>query len=103
LDFECSTQTQESNYLFLLDLQQYLLKKLKAGAVIKDVYASGLAYVKEKKPELESAYPKTIGYGVRVARNPSSREPTDTTDGRSRPVLTSAIPHTCSDRKMSGC
>jgi nucleosome binding factor SPN SPT16 subunit len=69
LDFECSTQTQESNYLFLLDLQQYLLKKLKAGAVIKDVYASGLAYVKEKKPELESAYPKTIGYGVRVAGN----------------------------------
>lgn len=61
------SQSQEANYNFLLDLQQHVLKKMKAGVRAKDVYADALAYVKEKKPELEASFPKTLGHGVRMA------------------------------------
>ncbi len=57
-------QSQETNYTFVLDLQQHLLRVLKAGVLAKDVYAAGLQYVKDKKPALEGSYPKSIGYGV---------------------------------------
>ncbi len=41
---------------------------MKAGVRAKDVYAAALAYVKEKKPELEASFPKTLGHGVRESR-----------------------------------
>lgn len=59
-------KSQEANYNFLLDLQQFLLKKMKAGVRAKDVYAAALAYVKEKKPELEASFPKTLGHGTGI-------------------------------------
>ena len=39
---------------------------MKEGAVARDVYQHALAYVKEKKPELEKHFVKNIGHGVRA-------------------------------------
>ena len=49
---------------FLLDLQAELLLKLKDGAVARDVYNHAVAYIKERKPELESHFVKNIGFAV---------------------------------------
>ena len=55
---------QEAVYELLLDLQAELLLKLKDGAVARDVYNHAVAYIKERKPELESHFVKNIGFAV---------------------------------------
>jgi nucleosome binding factor SPN SPT16 subunit len=37
---------------------------MKAGIALKDVYATAVNIVKTKKPELESAFVKSIGFAV---------------------------------------
>jgi len=48
----------------LYALQSNLLTKLKDGAVIQDVYHHTVAYIKEKKHELEKHFVKNVGFGV---------------------------------------
>jgi nucleosome binding factor SPN SPT16 subunit len=57
-------QSQEANYVFLLDLQQAVLKKMKAGVPVKEVYDFALSHVQSKKPELADKMVKSIGFGV---------------------------------------
>jgi nucleosome binding factor SPN SPT16 subunit len=57
-------QSQEANYIFLLDLQQAVLKKMKAGVPVKEVYDFALSHVQSKKPELADKMVKSIGFGV---------------------------------------
>lgn len=59
-----SLQEQEAIYSLLLGLQTELLTVLKDGAVARDVYQHALAYVRERKPELEKHFAKNIGHGV---------------------------------------
>lgn len=58
-------QAQQKNYLFLLDLQEFAVAELKAGAIVKDVYQAILEKVKTDKPELEQYFVKTLGFSVR--------------------------------------
>jgi nucleosome binding factor SPN SPT16 subunit len=54
----------EQTYAFLIDVRKHLLKFITDGAVIRDVYAEALSYIRDKKPELEKKFPKNIGFGV---------------------------------------
>lgn len=48
----------------LHDLQKELLGVAKAGATCRSVYQHALTYVREKKPDLEAHFVKTVGFGV---------------------------------------
>jgi nucleosome binding factor SPN SPT16 subunit len=45
-------------------MQQAILKNMKAGAAVKDLYDTALEMVKSKKPELADKFVKNIGFGV---------------------------------------
>ncbi|KAK3988283.1 FACT complex subunit-domain-containing protein [Cladorrhinum sp. PSN332] len=57
-------KSQEANYKFLLAVHNLVLKSIRDGAVVKDVYAKALAFIKSKKPELEKHFLKNVGYGI---------------------------------------
>lgn len=57
-------QSQEQNYSFLLELQQTILKKMKAGVQVKQLYDTAVQTVQSKKPELVDKFVKNIGFGV---------------------------------------
>lgn len=61
-----ASQTQESNYMFLLSLQNYAIEIIKEGAIIKDVYAQLVKKIRDEKPELEKHFVKTAGFTVRA-------------------------------------
>ncbi|KAJ6606562.1 FACT complex subunit SPT16 [Mycena vulgaris] len=58
------TPEQEAQYSLLLSLQQDLLTKIKHGISARDAYQAALSYIKEKSPELEKNFQKTIGFGT---------------------------------------
>ncbi|ESK83469.1 fact complex subunit spt16 [Moniliophthora roreri MCA 2997] len=60
------TPDQETQYNLLLALQSELLSYIKDGVTAKDVYQHALSYVKEKKPELEKNFVKSLGFGTGV-------------------------------------
>ena len=45
-------------------LQHEVLLKMKDGVVARDVYNHAVAYIREKKPDLEKYFVKSIGFGV---------------------------------------
>ncbi|KAK0728654.1 FACT complex subunit-domain-containing protein [Lasiosphaeria miniovina] len=57
-------KSQESNYKFLLAVHNLILKEIRDGVVVKDVYAKALALVRSKKPDLEKHFLKNVGYGI---------------------------------------
>jgi nucleosome binding factor SPN SPT16 subunit len=57
-------QDQEAIYNLLLSLQADLLTTLKDGVTTREAYQHALAFVKDKKPELEKNFVKNIGFGV---------------------------------------
>ncbi|KAI5451044.1 FACT complex subunit spt16 [Naganishia albida] len=65
-------KSQEANYTFLLDLQQTVLKNMKAGTPVKQVYQIALDYVKQKKPDLEEHFVKNLGFGTGIDFRDSS-------------------------------
>ncbi|KAJ7074321.1 FACT complex subunit SPT16 [Mycena amicta] len=66
------TPEQEAQYNLLLSLQQELLGKIKDGVSAHDAYEAALSFVKEKKPELEKHFQKTIGFGTGIEFRDSS-------------------------------
>jgi nucleosome binding factor SPN SPT16 subunit len=57
-------KSQESNYKFLLAVHNMILKEIRDGVVVKDVYNKAYNLVKSKKPELEKHFVKNVGYGI---------------------------------------
>ena len=57
-------KSQEGNYKFLLAVHNLIIKEIRDGVVVKDVYAKALKLVKDKKPELEKHFLKNVGFGV---------------------------------------
>lgn len=57
-------KSQESNYKFLLSVHNMILKGIRDGVVVKDVYSKALGLIKSKKPELEKHFLKNVGYGI---------------------------------------
>nr|XP_033780947.1 FACT complex subunit SPT16 [Geotrypetes seraphini] len=59
-------QEMQENYNFLLQLQEELLKELKHGAKISDVYSAVMDMVKKQKPELMSKITKNLGFAMGI-------------------------------------
>jgi len=59
-------KSQEQNYKLLLAVHDAVLKHIKDGVVVKDVYETALGVVKARKPELEKNFVKNIGAGIGI-------------------------------------
>lgn len=59
-------KSQESNYTFLLEVQQAVLAKMHEGVSIDRVYAAALDLIKLKKPDLADKFVKNIGFGTGI-------------------------------------
>lgn len=57
-------KSQESNYKFLLAVHNMIIKEIRDGMTVKDVYNKAYNLVKSKKPELEKHFLKNVGYGI---------------------------------------
>lgn len=55
---------QEAQYNLLLSLQAELLLFMKEGVTARDVYLHALDFVRERRPELEKHFVKTVGFGM---------------------------------------
>ncbi|KAG0040989.1 FACT complex subunit spt16 [Podila clonocystis] len=65
-------KAQEKNYEFLLDVQRKVLESMKDGTKIKDVYNRAIDFIRNKKPELEKKFVKTLGFGTGLEFRESS-------------------------------
>lgn len=59
-------KSQESNYKLLLQVHSLVMKEIRDGANVKDIYVRALALVKSKKPELEKHFLKNVGAGIGI-------------------------------------
>jgi nucleosome binding factor SPN SPT16 subunit len=57
-------KSQESNYKLLFHVHNLVLKEIRDGAVVKDVYNKALSTIRAKKPDLEKHFLKNVGWGV---------------------------------------
>lgn len=76
-------KVQESNYRHLYALHNLILKEIRDGVTVKDVYSKALSFIKSKKPELEKYFLKNIGYGIGL----ETRDLTLTLNGKSTRTL----------------
>ncbi|CAO3594139.1 unnamed protein product [Absidia cylindrospora] len=60
------TKSQEKNYEFLLELQHAVMETIRDGVKIKDVYNKALAYIRNKRPDLEPHFTKNAGFGMGI-------------------------------------
>lgn len=65
-------KSQESNYKLLLQVHSLVMKEIRDGAQVKDIYAKALAMVRSKKPELEKNFLKNIGAGIGIEMRDST-------------------------------
>jgi nucleosome binding factor SPN SPT16 subunit len=59
-------KSQESNYKLLLQVHGLVMKEIRDGANVKEIYGRALALVKSKKPELEKHFLKNVGAGIGI-------------------------------------
>jgi len=57
-------KSQEANYKVLLAVHDAVVKEIKEGVTVKSLYEKAVSVVKAKKPELESHFLKSIGFGI---------------------------------------
>lgn len=69
--FNRFVQFQE-NYNFLLQVEEEIIKELKAGAMICDVYEHGVKFVKNQRPELVDHLTKNFGFAMGIEFKESS-------------------------------
>jgi nucleosome binding factor SPN SPT16 subunit len=58
--------SQERNYKILLQVHEVALKAARDGALAKDVYHKAMGQLKAKKPDLESHFVKSVGFGIGI-------------------------------------
>ncbi|KAK4241309.1 FACT complex subunit-domain-containing protein [Achaetomium macrosporum] len=76
-------KSQENNYKFLLAVHNLILKEIRDGVVVKDVYNKAYNLVKSKKPELEKHFLKNVGYGIGL----ENKDPTLVLNGKNTRTL----------------
>ncbi len=59
-------KSQESNYKLLLQVHSLVMKEVRDGANLKDIYAKALQLVRTKKPELENHFLRNVGTGIGI-------------------------------------
>lgn len=77
------SKAQENNYKFLLAVHGVVLKEIRDGVVVKEVYNKAVAYIKSKKPEFEKHFLKNVGYGTGL----EVRDPTLVLNAKNMRVL----------------
>lgn len=60
------TKSQESNYSFLLSMHETVMKEIRDGVAVKDLYNKALGMIRAKKPDLEKHFVKNIGAGIGI-------------------------------------
>ncbi|KAL1500922.1 hypothetical protein ABEB36_006341 [Hypothenemus hampei] len=66
------SEAVQTNYNFLLQLEEELLKKLQAGVKLCEVYDCGIAFVKKEKPEMIDNLTKNFGFAMGIEFKESS-------------------------------
>ncbi|XP_069044806.1 FACT complex subunit SPT16 [Lepisosteus oculatus] len=59
-------QDMQDNYNFLLQVEEQLLKELKHGAKLCDVYSTVVDFVKKEKPDLAAKLTKNLGFAMGI-------------------------------------
>ncbi|XP_072833109.1 FACT complex subunit SPT16 [Pogona vitticeps] len=59
-------QESQDNYAFLLQLQEEMLKELRPGVKLCEVYAAVMDMVKKQKPELVNKITKNLGFAMGI-------------------------------------
>jgi nucleosome binding factor SPN SPT16 subunit len=59
-------------YQLLVDVEQLMLKSLKDGTPLKDVYKSAEDYIKEDSPNMLQYFTKNVGFGIGIGLRDSS-------------------------------
>ncbi|XP_042330482.1 FACT complex subunit SPT16 [Sceloporus undulatus] len=59
-------QDTQDNYTFLLQLQEEMLKELRPGVKLCEIYAAVMDMVKKQKPELISKITKNLGFAMGI-------------------------------------
>lgn len=60
------TKSQETNYAFLLNIYDAVLKDVRDGTVAKDLYNKAVGIIRAKRPDLEKHFLKNIGAGIGI-------------------------------------
>lgn len=60
------TKAQESTYKLLLQVHSLVMKEIRDGAAVKDIYSKAIALVRAKKPDLEKHFLKNVGAGIGI-------------------------------------
>ncbi|KAJ1505154.1 FACT complex subunit spt16 [Coelomomyces lativittatus] len=60
------SKSQEKNYDFLVELYRFVLDQLKPGVKGKDIYHRALRIIKEKRPDLEPHFIKSLGCSIGI-------------------------------------
>lgn len=59
-------KSQESNYKLLLQVHALVMKEVRDGAAVKEIYGKAMGLVKSKKPDLEKHFLKNVGSGIGI-------------------------------------
>ncbi|PMD44774.1 SPT16-domain-containing protein [Hyaloscypha variabilis F] len=65
-------KSQESNYKLLLQIHALVMKEIRDGANVKDIYAKAVQLIRTKKPELEKHFLKNVGAGIGIETRDST-------------------------------
>ncbi|KAK3328379.1 transcription elongation complex subunit [Cercophora scortea] len=76
-------KSQESNYKFLQAVHNLILKEIRDGVVVKDVYNKAYSLVRSKKPDLEKHFVKNVGFGIGL----ENKDPTLILNGKNTRAL----------------
>lgn len=60
------SKNQEANYALLLDIRETVMKDIRDGTVVKDLYSKAIDLIRAKKPELEDKFVRSIGAGIGI-------------------------------------
>jgi nucleosome binding factor SPN SPT16 subunit len=60
-------QEQDDNYRILVELHGRLLKLIREGTRLSDLYAAAGTFLEESKPSLKEYLTKSLGFGVCIA------------------------------------
>ncbi|KAI9815718.1 MAG: FACT complex subunit spt16 [Pycnora praestabilis] len=76
-------KSQENNYKLLLSIHEAVLREIREGVVVKDIYNKALSVLKTKKPDLEKHFLKSVGAGIGI----ETRDGTIILNGKSTRAL----------------
>lgn len=77
------SKSQETNYAFLRSIYETVMKEMRDGAVVKDLYNKAIGIVRAKKPDLEKHFVKNIGAGIGI----ELRDPNMVLNGKNNKTL----------------